>query len=87
MVAHALIPALRRQRKANLCEFKASMVYRASSKTVGPTQRNPVLKHHTHTPQKEIELKKEVPAHVWKVLYRLQKEKREGRSFPGSHTM
>ena len=28
-----LIPALRRQRQADLCEFKAGLFYRASSKT------------------------------------------------------
>ena len=28
-----LIPALRRQRQVNLCEFKASLVYRASFRT------------------------------------------------------
>ena len=38
-----LIPALRRQRQVDLYEFKASLVYRASSRT-GPkgTQRSPV---------------------------------------------
>jgi hypothetical protein len=39
-----LIPALRRQRQADLCEFKASLVCRASSRTSRATQRgNPVL--------------------------------------------
>ena len=28
----------------DLCEFKASLVYRARSRTVTATQRNPVLK-------------------------------------------
>jgi hypothetical protein len=28
-----LIPALRKQRQADLCEFKASLVYRASFRT------------------------------------------------------
>jgi hypothetical protein len=28
-----LIPALRRQRQADLCEFEASLLYRVSSKT------------------------------------------------------
>jgi hypothetical protein len=37
-----LILALRRQSQADLCEFKASLVYRVSSKTVRATQRNPV---------------------------------------------
>ena len=39
-----LIPALVRQRQADLCEFKASLVYRVSSRTGKATQRNPVLK-------------------------------------------
>ena len=37
-----LIPALRRQRQVDLCEFEASLVYRARSRAV--TQRNPVSK-------------------------------------------
>ena len=39
-----LIPALRRQRQADLCEFKSSLIYRASSRAARATQRNPVLK-------------------------------------------
>ena len=40
-----LILALGRQRQADLYEFKASLVYRASSNTGSKaTQRNPVLK-------------------------------------------
>ena len=39
-----MMPALRRQRQADLCEFKASLGYRASSRTVRATQRNPVMK-------------------------------------------
>jgi hypothetical protein len=38
-----LIPALRRQ----ISEFKASLVYRVSSRTAGATQRNPVSKNKT----------------------------------------
>ena len=41
----SLIPALGRQRQADFCEFEASLVYRASSKTARATQRNPVPKH------------------------------------------
>ena len=48
MVAHAfkpLIPALGRQRQADLSEFKASLVYNGSSRTARTvTQRNPVSK-------------------------------------------
>jgi hypothetical protein len=39
-----LIPALGWQRQADLCEFKASLVYRVSSRTARATQRNPVSK-------------------------------------------
>jgi hypothetical protein len=38
-----LIPALRRQGQADLCEFEASLVYRVSFRTARATQRNPVL--------------------------------------------
>ena len=38
-----LIPALVRQRQADLCEFEAILVYRASSRIArAVTQRNPV---------------------------------------------
>lgn len=39
----ALIPALL-QRQADLCEFKDSLVYKASFRTGHATQRNPVSK-------------------------------------------
>jgi hypothetical protein len=39
-----LIPACWRQRHTDLCKFKASLVYRASSRTARDTQRNPVSK-------------------------------------------
>jgi hypothetical protein len=38
-----LIPALGRQRR-QISEFKASLVYRVSSRTARAIQRNPVLK-------------------------------------------
>ena len=37
------IPALERERQADLCEFKAILVYRVSSKRARATQKNPVL--------------------------------------------
>jgi hypothetical protein len=46
MAAHmtlTLVPE--RQRQVDLCEFKASLIYRASSRTARVTQRNPVLKN------------------------------------------
>jgi len=39
-----VIPAPRRQRQADLCEFEASWVYRVSSRTARATQRNCILK-------------------------------------------
>ena len=38
-----LILAFKRQRQVDLCEFKASLVYRASFRTVRAPQRNPVF--------------------------------------------
>ena len=51
-----LIPALGRQRQADLCEFKDSLVYRVSSRTAKDTQRNPVSKNQ-NIKIKEIEFK------------------------------
>ena len=45
----ALIPALRRQRQADLCEFEASLVYRVSSRTFRATQRNPDFRKQNKT--------------------------------------
>ena len=39
-----MIPALGRQRKEDLCESEASLIYRASFRTARATQRNPCLK-------------------------------------------
>jgi hypothetical protein len=44
-----LIQALRRQRQADLCEFKASLVYKVSSRTARVTQRKPVSKNQKQT--------------------------------------
>ena len=47
MVAHAfLIPALGRQRQVDVCEFKASLVYKMGPRTArAVTQGNPVSKN------------------------------------------
>jgi len=38
-----IVPAFRRQKQVDLCEFETSLVYKVSSRTVGAvTQRNPV---------------------------------------------
>ena len=41
----SLIPALGRQRQADLCEFEVGLVYRVSSRTTKAVQRNPVSKN------------------------------------------
>jgi hypothetical protein len=42
-VVTPLIPALRRQRQANLCESEASLIYRASCKTARAKTDKPYL--------------------------------------------
>ena len=46
-----LIPAHRRQRQADLCEFKARLVYRTSFRTSRTTQRNPVSEEEIKKPE------------------------------------
>jgi hypothetical protein len=45
VVGTPLISALGRQRQVGLCEFKANLVSKMSSRAVKDTQRNPVLKN------------------------------------------
>ena len=45
-----LIPALRKQRQADLCEFKASLVHRASSRTGSIATENPVSRKKKSSP-------------------------------------
>jgi hypothetical protein len=40
----AFTTALEKQRQEDLCEFKASLGYRASSRTTSDSKRNPTLK-------------------------------------------
>lgn len=40
-----VIPEFGRQRKVDLFEFKGSLVFRVSSRTVTATEKNPVLKN------------------------------------------
>ena len=54
-----LIPALRRQRQAKLCEFEASLVYRASSKTGSKATEKPCLEK---PKEKEREYNREATA-------------------------
>jgi hypothetical protein len=53
----SLIPEFRRQRQVDLCEFKAGLVYRISSRTARDTQKDPVSKKKKK--EKEKEKKKE----------------------------
>jgi hypothetical protein len=47
------IPALGRQRQADLCEFDASLVYKVSFRTARATQRNPVYKNQKNQSNKQ----------------------------------
>ena len=51
-----LIPALGRQRQADLCEFKASLVYIVSSRPARATQGNPVLENKKMKKRRKSEL-------------------------------
>jgi hypothetical protein len=61
-----LIPALGRQKQAELCEFEASLAYRASSRTAKATYRNPVLKK-----QKQIKNQQRFPRNNTKIHHQL----------------
>jgi hypothetical protein len=45
----ALIPTVQRLRQEDFCEFKASLIYRASSRIVKAIQRNLVSKQTNKT--------------------------------------
>ena len=48
----SLIPALGRLKQVDLCEFKASLVCRSSSRTARATQSYPFLKNNTQRNKK-----------------------------------
>jgi hypothetical protein len=52
-----LIPALKRQRQAD-SEFKASLVYKVSSRAARAIQRNPVSKNKTKQNKKKDYMRK-----------------------------
>ena len=54
-----LIPALRRQRHVDLCEFEASLVYRASSRTGSIATEKPCLEKNKKTKKQNKKKKKE----------------------------
>ena len=70
-----LIPALRRQTWEELCEFEANLVYRASSKTAGATQRNRFSKQ---TTKQEIDTSWKVSLSAVFQLYFLARHGSEG---------
>ena len=49
-----LIPALRRQSQVDLCEFEASLVYRASAMTGSKATEKPSLKEQKQNKTKRI---------------------------------
>ena len=52
-----LIPEFRRQRQVDLCEFEASLVYKASSRTAKAVSEKPCLKQNKTGGQSYIVLK------------------------------
>jgi hypothetical protein len=50
-------------RGRRISEFKASLIYRVSSRTAKATQRNPVLKKQNKTPPAPKKNKKKVKSH------------------------
>jgi hypothetical protein len=56
VVAHAFNPSTQGGRGRWISEFKASLVYRVSSRTARATQRNPVSKKPLPCPKKEEEV-------------------------------
>ena len=67
VVAPPFIPS--RDRQMDLCEFKASLVYISSSRTVKATHRNPVLETNKQTKTKKyvgvgeiVKLRRALPA-------------------------
>ena len=59
-----LIPALRRQRQADLCEFEASLIYRGTSKTVSVTHRDILSPKEEEEEEGEEKTSKEIGALV-----------------------
>ena len=44
MLAHTFDPNTYEAEQTDICEFKASLIYKVSSRTARATQRHPVLK-------------------------------------------
>jgi hypothetical protein len=56
-VQTSLIPALKRQRQADLCEFKTSLIYRAHFRITRATERDPISKNNYIKKQKNKKTK------------------------------
>jgi hypothetical protein len=67
MVAHAFHPSILGGRGRQISKFKASLVYRVSSRTARATQRNPVLKNKTTTKKQKQKQKQNKKETIWEV--------------------
>ena len=74
VVAFIIIPALGKQKQADLCEFVASLVYRGSSRTARATQRNPASKNKEKRREEKREKRREE---------KRREEKRKENALPG----
>jgi hypothetical protein len=54
------------ERQADLCEFKANLVYRLSSRTARDTQRNSVLKNKNKNKKPKTKQRKKKPTKTTK---------------------
>lgn len=63
-----MVAALRKQKQIELCEFKASLVYKLISRTAGATQWDPVSKNKKNL--KMVHLYKEILFSDEQIKYR-----------------
>ena len=54
-VVHTFVPALKKQRLVDLCEFESGLVFRVSSRTVRAMQRNSILREKKKKSKREKE--------------------------------
>ena len=80
-----LIPALRRQRQEDLCEFKASLVYMVSSRTARELCNREILFQKSER-QRERKRERERPTHTEKQSYRLTNTHRKSQILQEVHT-
>ena len=70
-----LIPALGRQRQVDLCEFKASRVYKLSFRTIKATQKNLLVSTNKQT--KNQKRKERNMTIIYVIIEKLQTKKQE----------